>query len=384
MAVNSSKMRDERFWKIWNNAGATSVSMPTPVCTQCFAVYNHKHDMPFLVLNPSALSREAAKPPQYTNEAPELHFCSTTCLAVFVTEPQNQTHIAWFDPTKLPTEPEASATASTDWRARFGDKNFIGVVRTEGKSPELLELVGRLRIHRSWRRARQGQEVCVHCNPQTDHNAGEPQEGRPGPFLYVRGFRFYESFCNGITCLLAWCAENQFDAKGYWQNHGTRCSNCQSVYRTDKPDLNGALVVNARFERDGAGPIPLTGHASEEQTMVFCCPTCVVGYFTQDQEAKAKLLYWVPANQHVVEFDDEQEGGCAQCGTHAPSFVAVDAPYWSKWDSMNVPNYFCSVLCIVEAFRADEKHCQKYGFGKWFAPLKEQRCKKKGKKTKKA
>ena len=174
-------------------------------------------------------------------------------------------------------------------------------------------------------------------------------------------------FCTGTTCLLAWCKENTFDAKDFWSKHGKRCANCQEVYRTDREGVNGCLVVNARLERDGLGAIELEGHAAPTQALMFCGPTCVVEFFAKEPKTKAKLLHRVPASKHKVEMDDE--GGCKQCHRHARRYVAVDAPYWSMWDSLNVPNYFCSVACLVEAFRRDERHCKKYQFGKWFAPL---------------
>lgn len=329
-------------------------------CETCNVTRNPLVDAQFLSINePSSRfgSRDADStrpvvPPQFTNHAPVLHFCSTECVSTFVNDPANHGRIAWLETDKLPAEPVELTTVRTEYDAF---KLALGDAKPPRERSFREYWQPRLSAHYNWVAAKEGRLRCAlesHITSEErdayrhEHGIAEgvpfamPFPVRPGPALYVAVRSSDECFCS-VSCVTRWCDERPFDAKDYWLLHGKRCHRCDSVCNQDRGDVDGILAGG----------------------LLFCTPQCVIAYF----EANPKDATGSVSAEEAFESDMFEHNGCTTCHNNDPSaqYLPASAPYDSCLNDEH-ESHLCSLECLLVLFRKEAEHFERRALGPWY------------------
>lgn len=324
-------------------------------CTACPHVYNPVKDAPFLVLNHEgdeahyrAKAFEEGRspiPPRYTEERPELAFCSTECLARFVKQPAHYDLLARLEPAQL-TLPEPGAK--------------------DGQGPSFLRYAHKKR----WEDTLAGNLSCA-CDVRVGGLLGTVvtcvqgqaplspcRHGGHGPF-----FTLYQPFdgnhwkdvrFNGLPCLLDWCWAAAYDAKGWWERPELkcpRCAHCQSVYRRD---LFGG----------GSGAISVKALVKGVETRVtYCQPSCFLAALEAGLEVR-----WLDFQTAFAPHGSSWKTGCYRCEKEDrnSAYVSLKTCWESAVHTDEVPACFCSKECLVAAFSEDRASFERRGLDKWY------------------
>ncbi|MEN9558132.1 MAG: hypothetical protein RL141_501 [Candidatus Parcubacteria bacterium] len=328
------------------------------VCAGCGVAHNSSADADFLQLNAPKrrsvpeewLATQPARPPQFTTEAPVLHFCSTQCLSGFIADDRNYGRIAWLETEKLPPTPEDLVGLEERYRAR-------ALTDSDADRNEYREYwLPRLEALYHWERAHEGRLGCdlrecitpeeveaerIRYNIPTGRQFAMLTPVRPGPGLCFSSWsqgegnpRGDHAFCC-VACAIRFCEQFPFDAKDHWVNKGIRCTHCDGVRNEDHGCHGGYTVCGKHFcsaqcalTHVKGNPLFLTGWMSREEVLA------------SDRKARR------PERVH---------NGCAHCRTENDSarFVLLDSVYESTLDD-EYPAMACSVACVVGLFEIED------------------------------
>lgn len=355
----------------------TPVAFAVPVCAFCGVARDVSRDNEFLLLNPenhyevkaSQEGREYLLPPRYTSKAPTIYLCSTSCCEGLLRDPAHRDRIAVMEPQKLPPTPEKVATCEAcidALVAEFGDEAW-----QQDCSEELRYLDS---CSRDWERTRAGQIGCE-CASQHDdlveliadtlmlarHTC---QVDEHASFIYLlRPDQSSEELrFSGVECALRWCQAHPYDAKGYWDTHGLRCTECDCVQRTDL-GAHEALWLDVKV-------------AGRKTGLPFCSPGCLLKRVAEHPE----MVFVYARHRRLFPRADRQYwrgNGCASCfreGQKVPEktryIVLSGSPWHSSFDDER-PTAFCSRVCLMERFRKEVVLFETKRLGPWYVSPEE-------------
>ena len=101
------------------------------------------------------------------------------------------------------------------------------------------------------------------------------------------------------------------------------------------------------------------------QELPFCGPMCALAFL--ENAVNHAELFWVQKEYTVPMSEDD----CMCCDLDESEarlpgpFLAVGGPYGSIFDEVCASTYFCSIECLKEGLRAEQKSLESVG---WTAP----------------